>query len=94
MGMFKTLMVAGAGFSIALMVGEARHPGSASETVESTVNGVAPAFSGAGVVAGEALRSTGPVIAGAKDAAQSSGIGQMLTPETTIPPASQPDPVP
>lgn len=94
MGMFKTLMVAGAGFSIALMVGEAKHPGSASETVQSTVNGVAPALSGAGFLAGDGLRATGPVIAGAKDAAQSSGLGQMLTPDTTIPAATQPDPVP
>lgn len=96
MAILRTLGVAGVGFAVALAVGEAGTPGSANKTVAATVNGVAPVAQGAGVVTGEVFRSAGPAVAGAKDALQTSGLGGLLDPTSTVPgqvaPARQPAP--
>ena len=93
MGMFRTMGLFAAGFTVALAIGEAKHPGSAVETVEPTVQAGAATAQGAGALTGQVLAATGPAVAGAKTAIETSGLGEMLTPNT-IPPASQPDPEP
>lgn len=68
-------------------------PEAADAGLQNMANGGSGVVTASGYVAGDALRATGPVIAGGRDALQSSGLGEMLTPDT-IPAATQPDPVP
>ena len=69
------------------------NPEAADKGLENMVATGSGMSTGAGYVLGDTLRATGPVMAGAKDAVQSSGLGEMLSPDT-IPPANQPDPEP
>lgn len=68
-------------------------PEAADKGLQNMTAGGSGVVTGAGYVAGDALRATGPVLAGGRDALQESGIGQMLSP-TSLPPAQQPDPEP
>jgi hypothetical protein len=54
-GKGKVAGVFAAGFAVALAIGEARNPGTASQTVEATVNGAVPVVQGAGILGGETL---------------------------------------
>ena len=77
-GALRTLGVGAVGFAVALAIGEARNPGTASQTVEATVNGAVPVVQGAGVLGGETLSATEPVAQGARNAM--SGFGQAVAP--------------
>ena len=79
-GALRTLGVGAVGFAVALAIGEARNPGTASQTVEATVNGAVPVVQGAGVLGGETLSATEPVAQGARNAM--SGFGQAVAPDT------------
>lgn len=77
----RSLGVGAVGFLVALAIGEARNPGSASEVVETGVNTGAPFLQGAGVLTGEGLAATEPVAAGARQAM--NGLGTAVGPATT-----------
>lgn len=79
-GALRTLGVGAVGFAVALAIGEARNPGTASQTVEATVNGAVPVVQGAGVLGGETLSATEPVAQGARNAM--SGFGQAVASPT------------
>lgn len=73
---------------MALAIGEARNPGTASQTVEATVNGAVPVVQGAGILGGETLSATEPIAEGARNAM--SGFGEAVAPgvqptEDTLP---------
>jgi len=73
---------------VALAIGEARNPGTASQTVEATVNGAVPVVQGAGILGGETLSATEPIAEGARNAM--SGFGSAVAPgvqptEDTLP---------
>ena len=77
-----------AGFAVALAIGEDRNPGTASQTVEATVNGAVPVVQGAGILGGETLSATEPIAEGARNAM--SGFGSAVAPgvqptEDTLP---------
>lgn len=79
----KVLRSAGVGalgFAMALVVQEAKTPGSASQTVETTVNAAVPVVQGVGIFGGETLSATGPVAQGARNAM--SGFGQAVASPT------------
>ena len=80
-GVVRSLGVGAVGFAVALAIGEARNPGTASQTVEATVNGAAPVVRGAGILGGETLSATEPIAAGARNAM--SGFGSAVAPEAT-----------
>lgn len=93
MGLLRTFGVFALGAGVMYMSVRGSDPEAADAgltNMTSSGSGVAHAT---GYFAGDVLRSTGPVVAGAKDAVQSSGIGEMLSPDT-VPPAQQPDPEP
>lgn len=93
MGVLRTVGIFGLGIGVTLLSVRAHSPETADAVTSDMASTGGQMFQGAGYVAGEALRSTGPVMAGGKDALQQSGIGTMLTPDT-IPAATQPDPAP
>jgi hypothetical protein len=76
-GGMRKLGIGALGFAAALVVGEARNPGTASQTVESTVNGAVPVVRGGGVLAGETLSAGTPVFEGAREAI--GGLGMAAT---------------
>lgn len=79
-GGLRTLGVGLVGFAVALAIGEARNPGSASDIVNTGVNAGVPVVQGAGVFAGESLAATEPVATGARQAM--NGLGTAVgTPE-------------
>lgn len=93
MGMLRTVGVFALGAGVTLAVVRANNPEVADKTLSDMGSTGGQMANVAGFMGGEVLRSTGPVVAGGKDALQSSGLGEMLTP-TTLPPASQPAPAP
>jgi len=81
-GVVRSIGVGAVGFAVALAIGEARNPGTASQTVEATVNGAVPVVQGAGILGGETLSATEPIAAGARNAM--SGFGAAVAvPEAT-----------
>jgi hypothetical protein len=90
----RTIAVFALGAGVMYVSVRGSDPAAADRGLQNMTAGGSGVATAAGYVAGDALRATGPAIAGAKDAVQSSGIGEMLTPETTLPPAQQPDPEP
>ena len=87
-GKGKVAGVFAAGIAVALAIGEARNPGTASQTVEATVNGAVPVVQGAGILGGETLSATEPIAEGARNAM--SGFGSAVAPgvqptEDTLP---------
>lgn len=97
MGLGKTIVggaiCAGLGWGAFALRAEATHPGITREVGTDTAKVGANTMSLGGSLGGSALRATGPVIAGAKDAAQQSGIGTLLTPPPTAPSNAVPPPV-
>jgi hypothetical protein len=93
MGMFRTAGVCAISAAVTLAVVRAHSPEAADAATQDFASTGSQMFQMGGIIGGDALRAAGPVIAGGKDALQSSGLGQMLTPDT-VPPASQPDPEP
>ena len=86
-GAMRTLGIGAVGFAAALAIGEARNPGTASQTVEATVNGAVPVVQGVGILGGETLSATEPIATGARNAM--SGFGAAVAPvgttEDTLP---------
>lgn len=80
-GAMRTLGIGAVGFAAALTIGEARNPGTASQTVEATVNGAVPVVQGAGILGGETLSATEPIATGARNAM--SGFGAAVAPAGT-----------
>lgn len=72
-GALRTLGIGAVGFAAALAIGEARNPGTASQTVESTVNGAVPVVQGAAILGGETLSATEPIAVGARQAMNGLG---------------------
>ncbi len=83
----RTAGIGAVGFAMALIVQEAKTPGSASQTVEATVNAAVPVVQGAGILGGETLSATQPLAEGARNAM--SGFGEAVAPvqgtEDTLP---------
>lgn len=93
MAFVRTLGVFALGAGVMYMSVRGGDPEAADAGLSNMANSGSQIVTAGGYVAGDALRATGPVVAGAKDAVQSSGIGQMLTPDE-VPAATQPDPEP
>lgn len=93
MPLLRTVGIFALGAGVMYMSVRGADPEAADDGLSNMASTGSNMATAGGYVVGDVLRSTGPVIAGGKDALQSSGLGQMLTPET-IPPASQPDPEP
>jgi hypothetical protein len=93
MGVLRTIGVFGLGMGVTLAVVRANNPEVAEKTLSDIGSTTGQIASVGGYAGGEVLRSTGPVIAGAKAAAQQSGLGEMLSSDT-VPPANQPNPEP
>lgn len=93
MGLLRTVGIFALGAGVMYMSVRGSDPEAADDGLSNMTQSGSNMASAGGYFAGDVLRATGPVVAGAKDAVQSSGIGEMLTPQT-IPPASQPDPQP
>lgn len=87
-GIMRNIGVGMLGFGMALVVREAKDPGSANETVADTVNVAVPLVQGAGILGGETLSATEPIAEGARNAM--SGFGSAVAPgvqptEDTLP---------
>lgn len=81
-GALRTLGVGMVGFGVALALREAKTPGSAVETLDTSLNVAVPLVQSAGVLGGETLSATEPVAQGARNAM--SGFGQAVaTPTAT-----------
>lgn len=70
------------GMGLAFWKAESYAPGVTQKSTQDAVHTGVPMVRGLGVMGGETLRATGPVMAGATDALQSSGLGSMLTTTT------------
>lgn len=86
-------LCAGVGWFSFGMKAESIHPGITSDVNKDAVKSFGSTASASGYMVGSVARATGPAVAGGKDALQSSGLGQMLTPPTTaaagaVPPAA------
>lgn len=79
-GALRTLGVGMVGFGMALALREAKTPGSAVETLDTSLNVAVPLVQSAGVLGGETLSATEPVAQGARNAM--SGFGQAVAPDT------------
>lgn len=77
-GALRTLGVGMVGFGMALALREAKTPGSAVETLDTSLNVAVPLVQSAGVLGGETLSATEPVAQGARNAM--SGFGQAVAP--------------
>lgn len=81
----RTAGIGAVGFAMALIVQEAKTPGSASQTVEATVNAAVPVVQGAAILGGETLSATEPIAVGARQAMNGLGtaVGTNGAPGTT-----------
>lgn len=88
MGMARTFIggtvIAGCAWTAALYAVEAKHPGGTEGVNKLAYNQASQTMTLGGALGGSALRATAPLIRGAKDAAQQSGFGELLTPPTTV----------
>lgn len=84
-GVMRTAGIGACGFALALMIGEARNPGSAADTTSVAVNGAVPVLRGGGVLAGETMGAAAPAMQGAREALNGLGDAVGTSTEATLP---------
>lgn len=84
-GVVKTAGTLLCGFTLALVVGESRNPGSAADTSAVVVNAGVPVLRATGVMAGETMGAAAPAMQGAREALNGLGDAVGTAPQSTLP---------